>query len=395
MYLGNENFENLSLNPIETDQYNSSEDMIGPSQIRQRRSVVNNASSSHPPLNENPSSQKCLLVITILLVLTFLGVMILSSAQVLFNDKASQPNNRFQPNDGSQHNDDFQSNQCFKSIECFHPNDGVVSIVKMANLSSEKFSLLKIPATDELNELRFAIRNLKVTMEKSRVIVEHSKPISTVLDDLDKNIHNTVDELRKFQHKAEWFFWFLVEEMKIITQEYEKLHSSEYDPKLSDIISSIIHKRLVLLETQISDFHEQFQRVSYSVQYVQKYAIHTRVHLIEAKREAENALKDQWLIKLISQWINITDPKINEMEEELDQVKFINKLLENFDRNFIDFGDFLSKYRIKIREVIAQTDGIPVKPTAEYINYLRKAAEDLEKQHFKLFSKESIGHNSK
>ncbi|CAG8828887.1 7960_t:CDS:2, partial [Gigaspora rosea] len=82
MYLGNENFENLSLNPIETDQYNSSEDMIvDPSQIRQRRSVVNNASSSHPPLNETPSSQKCLLVITILLVLTFLGGMILSFAQ--------------------------------------------------------------------------------------------------------------------------------------------------------------------------------------------------------------------------------------------------------------------------------------------------------------------------
>ncbi|CAG8632643.1 24095_t:CDS:2 [Dentiscutata erythropus] len=387
MYLGNENFENLSLKPIETDQYNSSEDMIGSSQIRQRRPVANNASSSHPPLDKNPFGRKFLLVTTILLV--------------LFNNKASQPNDRFQPNDGSQLNDGsqpnngFQSNQRFKSIHCFHPNDGVASIVKMANLSSEKFSLLNIPATDELNELRFAVRNLKVTMEKSRVIVEHSKPISTVLDDLDKNIHDTVDELRKFQHKAEWFFWLLVDELRMITQEYEKLHSSEYDPNLSDNIASFIHKRLESLETQISGFHEQFQRVSYAVHYVQKDAMRTREHLIEAKREAENALKDQWLVKLISQWINITDPKIHEMEEELDQVNFIKKLLEDFDRNFIDFGDFLIKYRLKIREVIVQADGIPTKPTAEYISYLKKAAQDLEKQHLKLFSKESIGHDSK
>ncbi|CAG8713261.1 7304_t:CDS:2, partial [Dentiscutata heterogama] len=388
MYLGNESFENLSLKPIETDQYNSSEDMIGSSQIRQRRPVANNASSSHPSLDENPSSRKFLLVTTILLVLIFSIGLILSSVQVLFNNKPSQPNDRFQPNDGSQlndgsqHNNGFQSNQHFR---CFHPNDGVVSIVKMANLSSEKFSLLKIPATDELNELRFAVRNLKVTMEKSRVIVEHSKPISTVLDDLDKNIHDTVDELRKFQHKAEWFFWLLVEELRMITQEYEKLRSSEYDPKLSDNIASFIHKRLESLETQISDFHEQFQRVSYAVHYVQKDAMRTREHLIEAKREAENALKDQWLVKLISQWINITDPKIHEMEEELDQVNFIKKLLEDFDRNFIDFGDFLIKYRLKIREVIVQTDGIPTRPTAEYIGYLKKAAEDLERQHLKLF----------
>ncbi|CAG8517708.1 15891_t:CDS:2 [Cetraspora pellucida] len=399
MHLENEDFVDFpSSKSIETDQYDSDEDMSGTSTIRQRRPVNNNSSSFYPnfrpTLNENPFSRKFLLVIEILLVLTSLIGLIFLYSQVLFNNKAYQPNNRFQPNDGSQLNDDSQLNDGFQSNDSFNPNDGVFSIVKMANISSEKFSLLKIPATDELNELRFAVRNLRVVMEKSRIIINRSKPMSSALDELDKNIHNTVEELRKFQHKAEWFFWFLIEEVKIIAKEFEKLHLSKYDQNLSEEVAIFVHKRLKSLETQINDFHDQFQRVSYAIDFVQNNALKTRENLIEFKREAEKSLKERWIYSLISKWLNITDPIICDIEEELDQVNFIRKMLKDFDRNFIDFGDFLTKYRIKIREVIVKTDGTPTKPTIEYISYLKKAAEDLERQHSKLFSKESIGHDS-
>ncbi|CAG8716694.1 5584_t:CDS:1, partial [Dentiscutata heterogama] len=153
------------------------------------------------------------------------------------------------------------------------------------------------------------------------------------------------------------------------------------EPSLNKLANSI-REHLKAIEEQISGLQKQLAKVIESFSLVQESANYARKYLIGGEREAEEALKKHWTGIII-------DPILRKrVESELKEVRFIIKVLQNMDRNLINFNEFLHKYRRELGDISSNVQAVRKIPTNEDIKYLENAVVTLKKHHAKFSSAE-------
>ncbi|RHZ86002.1 hypothetical protein Glove_57g121 [Diversispora epigaea] len=222
-----------------------------------------------------------------------------------------------------------------------------------------------------MDKFRVALRDLGITVAKSDIIVQNADAISKALFNLDEEVYNTGEKFDDLILQSDKIFRITKSVMRTITRKIKQEMSGPFE-FLSDNAANFIHKRLEVLDRQISLDSNIFTAVITAIQIIEDSAINTQQHLVDAEREARRILKNYWIG-------SITDnAKQKRAETELVQIHITLRMLKDIKYNIINFTCLVKDYHRKFRELINEIKIIPKKLTEEDIKYLKKALEDLE-----------------
>ncbi|CAG8503829.1 9996_t:CDS:2 [Acaulospora colombiana] len=162
--------------------------------------------------------------------------------------------------------------------------------------------------------------------------------------------------------------WSLESEMDDITQEIK-------NPKSGHINNEYIHERLRVLEDRIPGIQNHLELLIKSIYTIRDSAGNAKAYLIDGESEAESALKEHWTGTIADYTLR------KRIENELLQVRYIIKALQDLAPSLVNFEEFLIEYRRRIQDINAESTGVPKKLTLANLKYLKYAIDNLKEQH--------------